>query len=265
MKGHLVDTFQLSALVPFVVLYVLDEYGLLAAYAVLELLLDLYLRLVEGPSGACRVVGAHIGPFGCMVGAGRVPVVGLAFGIGLGDRIFSFFAVGAEGHMKEGFAGFPSHLLDGSEAFFCIFEVGLDDLGARVGDNAIFIFFKAIGNAVILADGADVLEDEMGVNSMYGVGANDWFIAIYFALVCYRFSSFALVLLIVYLGHCAEAGVNLASNAVVLLVGGLVSMGRMFLVVLAGIDDDLLGEMHELSDATQRVIFGKRYFLARPD
>ena len=99
MEGHLVDVFQLSALVPLVVFNVLDEYGLLAVYAVLELLWDLDLGLLEGPGGACWVVGAHIGPFGSVVSAGRVPVVGLAFGIGFGDGILSLLTVGAEGHV----------------------------------------------------------------------------------------------------------------------------------------------------------------------
>lgn len=262
MEGHLVDTLQLFALIPFVVFNVLDEYGLLAVYAVLELLLDLDLRLLQGSSGACWVVGAHIGPFWGVVGAGRVPVVGLAFGVGLGNGVFSFLAVGAEGHVDEGFSGFATRLLDGSEPLFWIFGVGLDNLRPGVGDDAGSCVFEAIGNAIIFADGADVLEDEMGVHSMYGVGADDWLAAIHFALVCDGLACPALVLLIVDLGHCAETRVDLAPNAIVLRVAGPVSMRGMLLVVLAGIDDDFLRQMHELSDATQRVIFGKRYFLS---
>lgn len=128
MEGHFVDTLQLFALIPFMIFNVLDEYGLLAVYAVLELLLDFDLRLMQGSGCACWVVGARIGSFWGLVGAGRVPVVGLTFGVGLGDRIFSFLTVGTEGHVDEGFAGFASRLFDRSEPLLWIFRVGLDDL-----------------------------------------------------------------------------------------------------------------------------------------
>lgn len=58
------------------VLYILDEDGFLAADAVLELLLDLDLRLAQRPSSACRVVGADIASLGCVVGAWRISMVG---------------------------------------------------------------------------------------------------------------------------------------------------------------------------------------------
>lgn len=125
-----------------------------------------------------------------------------------------------------------------------------------VGDEASPCVVEAIRNAVILADGADVLENEVGVYSVDGIGADYWIAAICFALVCDGLASPAFVLLVVYLCHCAQTGIDLASNAIVLLMAGPVSMRGMLLVVLASIDDDFLREVHELSYAAERVIFG---------
>ena len=70
------------------------------------------MGLVQRPSCARWVVGAHIGPLWSMVGARRVPVVGLALYVGLGNGVFSLLPVYAERHVDEGFPGFAPRLFN---------------------------------------------------------------------------------------------------------------------------------------------------------
>lgn len=87
-------------------------------------------------------------------------------------------------------------------------------MSAVIGDDASPCIVKAIRNAIILADGSDVLENQMRIYSVYGIDADDWVIAIQLAFMSNCPTSPAFVLPIVNLSHCVETGIDFASNTV---------------------------------------------------
>ena len=70
------------------------------------------MGLVQRSICARWVVGAHIGPFWSVVGAGRVPVVGLALYVGFGHGVFSLLSVCAERHVDKGLPRFAPRLFN---------------------------------------------------------------------------------------------------------------------------------------------------------
>lgn len=105
----------------------------------------------------------------------------------------------------------------------------------------------------------------MGVNPVYGISADDWIIAIHFAFISNSPTSPAFVLLVANFGHSVEAGIDFASNAILLLMVWPISMRGMLMIVLSCIDDDFLRKMHEFSDASERIILWMWYLLSRSD